>query len=273
MNTFACFFVALITVLVAEVRADCAGASQAVPLYRDWNSAISDHFYTTDLAEYNSANAGGYTPEGIRSLVFSTQVAGSVQFIRLWNGNTGVGDHFYTTNATEAQAATGGGYVIENKATMYIYPTQLCGSVPLYRLYSQGGTDHFYTISATERDGAAAGEWTYEWIAGYVFAPPANASSVTSASLPVAHKSTTTSTSSSASASTSAVAAAGTPSAADVPTGPVTVLPAPTTMLGGSLADSLPSSSATAGSSAAIRVRLGPGSCFVSLLALVAALL
>ncbi|KAJ6608973.1 hypothetical protein B0H10DRAFT_2226382 [Mycena sp. CBHHK59/15] len=224
MNTFACFFVALITVLV---RADCAGASQAVPLYRDWNSAISDHFYTTDLAEYNSANAGGYTPEGIRSLVFSTQVAGSVQFIRLWNGNTGVGDHFYTTNATEAQAATGGGYVIENKATMYIYPTQLCGSVPLYRLYSQGGTDHFYTISATERDGAAAGEWTYEWIAGYVFGPRERVS-------------TTTSTSSSASASTSAVAAAGTPSAADVPTGPVTVLPAPTTMLGGSLADSLP---------------------------------
>ncbi|KAJ7616612.1 hypothetical protein FB45DRAFT_716372, partial [Roridomyces roridus] len=147
----------------------CADASKAVPLYRDFNGDIGDHFYTTDKAEYDAANQGGYTAEGARLSVFSQQYAGTVRFFRLWNG--GSGDHFYTTNATEVDSAvTHNGYVHEDdKAPMWIYPDQLCGSVPLYRMYNNGASDHFYTIDAAERDDAAAHGWSFEWIAGYVF--------------------------------------------------------------------------------------------------------
>lgn len=113
------------------------------------------------------ASATGYTPEGIRALVFTTQIEGSVRLLRLWND--GPGDHFYTTNATEANNAVAGGYTLEDKTPMYIYPTQLCGSVPFYRLFSSGTGDHFYTIDAGERDGAEGSGWDFEWVQGYVF--------------------------------------------------------------------------------------------------------
>ncbi|KAJ7775929.1 hypothetical protein DFH07DRAFT_877270 [Mycena maculata] len=287
MNTLAYLLATCLSIgAKAMVRADsCAGPSQAAPLYRDWNPSISDHFYTPDLAEYNTANENGYIAEGIRLSIFSTQVAGSVQFIRLWNAL--IGDHFYTTNATEAQVATGGGYIIETQAEkMYIYPTQLCGSVPLYRAYSAGGTDHFYTINATEMNGAEDSGWAYEWIAGYVFPPPADASSGTAATPTTATStkiatttttaagppqstlpattptSTLTSTLASSSTSISADGVAA-PSDAEIQTGPV--IPASTTILGGSsAADSQPSSTAT-GTSGAIRSHLEHGIPFIIL--------
>ncbi|KAF8187917.1 hypothetical protein K438DRAFT_1457153, partial [Mycena galopus ATCC 62051] len=58
---------------------------------------------------------------------------------------SGVGsDHFYTTNETEAALAVSGvGYTIENLTAMYIYTTQLWGSVPLYRSFNPTVADHF----------------------------------------------------------------------------------------------------------------------------------
>ncbi|KAJ7671776.1 hypothetical protein B0H17DRAFT_1208961 [Mycena rosella] len=259
MNTFACCFIALISVLVAPVSADCAGASQAVPLYRSYSTGVQDHFYTTDITEYNADTAGGaYTAEGVRALVFGTEVPGAVQFIRLW-GNT-LGDHFYTLNMTEANAAAANGYVIEDKARMYIYPTQLCDSVPFYRMYNAGGGDHFYTTSAAERDNAVPGGWVYESIAGYVFDAPTGGSSTTTENTPVSALPAP-----SGSSTTNAALTTSTPT-----------VPAPT-IPGGGFADSLPSPSAgpasspTPGSGAAIRVGM-PASYVLGLLAVVALL-
>ncbi|KAJ6535524.1 hypothetical protein B0H19DRAFT_963544 [Mycena capillaripes] len=161
-----------------QVQADtCADPSKAVPVYRDFNDNIGDHFYTTNSSEYSSANGGGYFGEGPRFAVFPTAQASTVQLIRLWNG--GVGDHFFTTDTGEASnAAASGGYVREDLAPMFIYPTQVCASVPLYRSYSADKTDHFYSTSATERDGMTG--YNFEGIAGYVLAVAAPSSSASS---------------------------------------------------------------------------------------------
>ncbi|KAJ7019938.1 hypothetical protein C8F04DRAFT_904008, partial [Mycena alexandri] len=51
-----------------------------------------------------------------------------------------------------------------------VYPSQICGSVPLYGLYQSVATIHFYTINETTYDAmlAVTGGWADQGIAGYV---------------------------------------------------------------------------------------------------------
>ncbi|KAF8187889.1 hypothetical protein K438DRAFT_1834324 [Mycena galopus ATCC 62051] len=176
MKTLAYLLYALAVGHVAEVLAQgsCADPSQAVPVYRDFDIPIGDHFYTTNITEYNAANTNGYFAEGARFYVFATAVADTSQFIRLYSG---VGsDHFYTTNSTEAAlAVSGAAYTVENLTPMYIYTTQLCGSVPLYRSFNPTVTDHFYTTSESEQNQEQG--YNFELIAGYVLPLPASSSS------------------------------------------------------------------------------------------------
>ncbi|KAJ7500984.1 hypothetical protein B0H11DRAFT_1993254 [Mycena galericulata] len=251
MNTLSYFITAVIGVWAAGVRADCAAdVSQIVPLYRDWDGVISDHFYTV-LTTPRTRN--GYTAEGVRLSVFPTQVSGAVQFIRLYS--SAATDHFYTTNATEAQAAAS-------------------------RQLSPAGLDHFYTINATERDGAETSGWAYEQIAGYVFPPAAAASSAAappSTPTTATEFSTTTTTAAAAppksvSAPTSAslgaqtpVTGAAAPSDVEV-TGPV--LPAATTTLAAPPQIISRHRHQTPGQSAGFRPRVGRRATFLALLVL-----
>ncbi|KAJ7624391.1 hypothetical protein FB45DRAFT_923297 [Roridomyces roridus] len=73
-------------------------------------------------------------------------------------------------NVSEIAAAEENGYQVNNDpSTVYIYPTQVCGSVPVYRLYSSSGTDNFYTTSESERLDFIANEgYADVGITGYV---------------------------------------------------------------------------------------------------------
>ncbi|KAF7333287.1 hypothetical protein MSAN_02423400 [Mycena sanguinolenta] len=170
MKTLIHSLLALFVGHVAKVLADsCADPSQAVPVYRDFNEAVSDHFYTTNVTEYNAANTAGYFAEDQRFLVFPTAVSSTTQLFRRFNG--AVFDHFYSTNATEGLT---GGWNLENLSPMFIYSTQICGSVPLYRSFNPQLVDHFYTTSKTEQSLMTG--YNFELIAGYVL-PLASASS------------------------------------------------------------------------------------------------
>ncbi|KAJ7049219.1 hypothetical protein C8F01DRAFT_1185012 [Mycena amicta] len=221
-------FVAGCTLLAGslQVRA-CSGASDAKPLYRNYRAAGTDHFYTADLAESVAASHNQWVSEGIRALVFTTQVPGSVRFHRLWSASAV--DHFYTIDANEAASTiASGAFVSEDD-----------GHTPLF-IYPHG------TLRQRPRDGAVGSGWKYEKIAGYVFPPDANTGSTTTTT-----KGTTTQTTQTTTASgTDTVAAPVIPpftsettsttstSGLDDFTGPV--LPAPTSLLpsGTALADS-----------------------------------
>ena len=73
-----------------------------VPLYRYWNSALGDHFYTTASSEIGTTAPGetgqhGYVSKGIVGYCFPSSVPGTVPLHRYWSG----GDHFYTTDVAE----------------------------------------------------------------------------------------------------------------------------------------------------------------------------
>ena len=133
-----------------------------------------NHFYTVDPTEPGIAPAG-HKAEGIACLLSPKKVFGLVPLYRYYNGN----DHFYTTNGGEIGTTTlgavgNGGYKCEGPAG-YCFPSQRCGSIPLYRYFN--GVDHFYTVSATEigtiTPGAVGnGNYKFEGVACYVMYAP-----------------------------------------------------------------------------------------------------
>lgn len=64
------------------------------------------------------------------------------------------------------------GYTYEDVAA-YVYATQICGSVPLYRLYQPVCVDHFYTIDTAEvRTASMTENYVEEGIQCYVMPDP-----------------------------------------------------------------------------------------------------
>ncbi|KAJ7138364.1 hypothetical protein C8R44DRAFT_728504 [Mycena epipterygia] len=129
----------------------CGDPADAVPFYRSYASSDVDHWYTTDVQQINTFNPRGFALEGITGLVFVTQEAGTTPFYRLYSAAKT--DNFYTISTTERDAALANGYVsdVNSNPVTYIYLTQICDSIPLFRLFSSSGQDNFYTTSESER--------------------------------------------------------------------------------------------------------------------------
>ena len=128
------------------------------PLYRYWNGAVSDHFYTPNPYEIGTTTHGqvgrhGYVSEGVQSyMLFKYGFYGSVPLYRYYR--PGIHDHFYTTNWREIGTYTHGkvgryGYVSEGLVG-YCMPWNKPGTVPLYRYWKASVSDHFYTTNINE---------------------------------------------------------------------------------------------------------------------------
>jgi uncharacterized protein DUF5648 len=126
-------------------------------------SSIARLLVSASILALAGCGAQGTTDEAEASLS-----AGGVPLIELFLTNSGRQDHFYTTDTTEAQVAVASGYVNFGNAAR-CFPTQVAGTVPLYRLYASGPVDHFYTIDPNEARLAAQYTYVSEGVACYVF--------------------------------------------------------------------------------------------------------
>ncbi|KAJ7270572.1 hypothetical protein C8J57DRAFT_1130514 [Mycena rebaudengoi] len=151
----------------------CGDTSDAVLLYQFFNSATVDYFYTTGAAG-PSSRTGPYNPQGGAGFVFATEEESTVPFYRLHktvsNGN--VQDvNFWTTNTTEVNIAIQQGFSSDlMDPAIYIYPTEICGAVPFYRVFNSGAQANFYTTSKSERlDFIVNMGYTDLGIAGYIY--------------------------------------------------------------------------------------------------------
>lgn len=121
--------------IIVALPTQAAQCQSTVPIYRSYNAACNDHFYTADLAESeNSNNRLGYTFEGIAWFMYSTQVEGTIPLYRMYN--PAVCDHFYTTSSDEMTNAVKNLGYQEEGVLGYLYPDQVQGTSPVYRLYS-----------------------------------------------------------------------------------------------------------------------------------------
>lgn len=86
--------------------------------------------------------------------------------------NSQVADHFYTTDYSEVTTAKQSNYVYEGVACS-ILDTQVPGSQPLIRYWSQSAQDHFYTLNSSEISGNLRNyHYKYEEVTGYCFPRP-----------------------------------------------------------------------------------------------------
>ena len=132
-------------------------------LYRYWNPAIGDHFYTTNFAELGQGRHGWHL-EGIQCYVFPTRHVSTVPLYRYWN--PGIGDHFYTTNFNELGQGRHG-WRLEG-IQCYVQPRRASGSLPLYRYWNPSIGDHFYTTNFNELGQGRHG-WRLEGVQCYVY--------------------------------------------------------------------------------------------------------
>ncbi|KAJ7919585.1 hypothetical protein B0H13DRAFT_1988362 [Mycena leptocephala] len=106
---------------------------EAVPYYRTYSSSAVSHALTANVPALNGGIMfSGYPLQAVAGLVFVTQQLSVVPFYRLEGAH-----RFYTISTTERDNAIAAGYTLYTaEPVVYIYPTQICGSVPFYRLHN-----------------------------------------------------------------------------------------------------------------------------------------
>ncbi|KAF8195239.1 hypothetical protein K438DRAFT_2017237 [Mycena galopus ATCC 62051] len=147
----------------------CGDPADALPFYRSYvGGSFTDHFYTARINTLNTQLKGSYNLEEVACMIFLSQEESTVPFYRVFNEVAW--DNLYTANTTELDNALKAGYVTptDGDSVTYIYPTQICGSVPFYRLFNSAIVDNFYTTSESERLQFLAEGYVDVEIAGYV---------------------------------------------------------------------------------------------------------
>ncbi|KAJ7734991.1 hypothetical protein B0H16DRAFT_134628 [Mycena metata] len=152
-----------------RAEATCGDVSNLAPFTQVYVPASTQHVYSIYNNNVTNFFVGNPSAQyqGIAAFIFSIQDTSTVPFYCLHN--SAVTAFLYTANQTELAIALASGYTLSFTAG-YIYPTQICGSVPLYRLhFIAANSDYIYTTSVTDRENAIAMGFTYEGVAGYVY--------------------------------------------------------------------------------------------------------
>jgi hypothetical protein len=185
--------------LIITVTIVSASQSDAVPVYRFWNTQINSHFYTISLTERDHIIAEYphiWVYEEIAFYVHPSQISNAVPVYRFWNKISGA--HFYTIHEEErGKLLNEYAHVFEYEdIAFYVFASQQTSTVPVYRFWYNGSAEknsHFYTISESERD-KLINEYSHvyvpEGIAFYVFASAAQTNFTAISNLKVTDRTT-----------------------------------------------------------------------------------
>ncbi|KAF7374127.1 hypothetical protein MSAN_00294000 [Mycena sanguinolenta] len=145
----------------------CGDPTDALPFYRVLlPSAPTRYFYSSDLTVLNAGFQSGCTLQAVACLMFITQEESTVPMFRLGGADQEI---IYTANTTELEDALENGFTLTSvDPETYVYPTQICGSVPFYHLRNAAKKVNFYTVSTAEMQVFIGNGYSTIGIAGYV---------------------------------------------------------------------------------------------------------
>ena len=167
-----------------KVLASAISGSDAVKVYRLYNTNTSEHLFTTGEDEYNSLKreyetyGSGWKGEGVSWYSPSKSSVGVYRLYCDGLGAAGKMSHHYTTSKEEADGLVKNhGWQYDNNANPIFYSavgysgSPAGSAVACYRLYHDGLSAHHYTQSLEETNGLVANNgWAYEDIGFYVWA-------------------------------------------------------------------------------------------------------
>lgn len=143
------------------VQVSCDPVTAFTPLYRTYSIPRTDYLYTVNntlVTVAVSSPEAQYTFEGTTGLILIAQSNVTTGTLPLYALQLITGtdyDRVYTTSADELASFVAEGYTfvwVEG----YVYSEQVCGSVPLYRVYNARDTYRLYTTSQEEYETAIA---------------------------------------------------------------------------------------------------------------------
>jgi len=146
-------------------------AEQAV--FRLYSPVTLEHLFTSDLNEYTTLGADGWTQEGVAYDDYTgpATVNGITDepLYRLYN--TSIHQHLWTSNPNEYVMLGAAGWTQEG-IVGYVFPSAVTATAPnpLYRLSNTTLALHLWTASQNEYNTLATQGWTAEGIIGYVSA-------------------------------------------------------------------------------------------------------
>lgn len=149
--------------------------TNVVPVHRFWSDQFGAHFYIMGDSERDRIAAkylGIWNYEAVAWHAYPTREVGTMPVHRFWSDQ--FGSHFYIIGDSERDriAAKYPGIWSYETVAWYAYPTQVAGSEPVHRFWSDQFGTHFYIMTDSERDRIAAkylGLWNYEAVAYYAF--------------------------------------------------------------------------------------------------------
>ncbi|KAF8997693.1 hypothetical protein BDQ17DRAFT_1428823 [Cyathus striatus] len=140
-----------ITVAVTDTSSTCADPNLTITYFQGYSHTGTAHTIASLGAFVNEAdNAGSF---GIQNSIFRAWPAvqpGTVILYELQNsGTAGDVDFMFLQANADGSLPSSTGYTLQSQV-IYVYPTQICGSVPLYAMYKDSQTDHYYSIDPTD---------------------------------------------------------------------------------------------------------------------------
>lgn len=146
------------------------------PVYRFYSSSASTHFYTGNAGEAHGLRNGspaGWNYEGVAYYAYTRQVSGTVPLYRFYSPV--YRGHFFTRNEAEMQSLrknSSATWRYEGVA-YYVAPSQVSGTVPVYRFWNPVAKHHFYTRNENEahnlRYKITSKNYNYEGVAFYAW--------------------------------------------------------------------------------------------------------
>ncbi len=150
------------------------------PVHRFWSDQYGAHFYVMGDSERDRIAAkypGVWRYETVAWYAYPVLVSGTLPVHRFWSDR--LGKHFYIMGDSERDriAAKYQGIWRYEAVAWHAYQTQVAGTQPVGRFWSDQFMGHFYTITQAEINRIAAkylGIWNYETVAYWAFlSPPA----------------------------------------------------------------------------------------------------